>query len=174
MLWWGLSSGDKACLLLAPNRNLLDDSCLPRSRLGARIECPAETHMAFLHGLVGQTLVKWLLDLLNLFLRPCKRHLLLSNKYCRLSLISACAYKCTLWVVLQRSKCPWVEHRASPSKRGWVLFRMLTYLTMKECPCHVYSDSMPSKQIIGQTIVYNGATRDWRPCVKWVACLLTS
>ena len=43
---------------------------------------------------------------------------------------------------------------------GWALFRMLPHLTMKEhlAMSYVYSDSMPSKQIIGQTIVYNGAT----------------
>ena len=29
---------------------------------------------------------------------------------------------------------------------------------MKECPCHVDSDSMPSKEIIGKIIMYNGTT----------------
>ena len=28
----------------------------------------------------------------------------------------------------------------------------------KERPCHVYSDSMPTKQITGQTIMHNEAT----------------
>ena len=37
----------------------------------------------------------------------------------------------------------------------------VSYLTMKERPCHVYSDSMPSKQIIGQTVTYNGTTTDF-------------
>ena len=36
-------------------------------------------------------------------------------------------------------------------------FRML-HLTTKEHPCQVYSELMPSKQIIGQTITYNGTT----------------
>ena len=33
----------------------------------------------------------------------------------------------------------WAEHLTSP------------YLSTKECPCRVYSDSIPLKQIIGQT-----------------------
>ena len=41
---------------------------------------------------------------------------------------------------------------------GWALFRVALHLTTKERPCHVYSDLMPSKQIIGQTITYNEAT----------------
>ena len=32
------------------------------------------------------------------------------------------------------------------------------YWVPKKWPCHVYSDLMPSKQIIGQTVMYNGAT----------------
>ena len=32
---------------------------------------------------------------------------------------------------------------------------LLTHSTTKECSCHVYSDSMPSKQINGQIITYN-------------------
>ena len=34
---------------------------------------------------------------------------------------------------------------------GWALFRVLAHLTAKVRPCHFYSISMPSKQIIGQT-----------------------
>ena len=37
-----------------------------------------------------------------------------------------------------------------PNKLRWVLFQ-LPHLTTKECPCHVLSDSMSSKQINGQT-----------------------
>ena len=39
----------------------------------------------------------------------------------------------------------------------WVLLQMFPRLTTKERSCHVYNDSMPSKQIIRQTIMY-GAT----------------
>ena len=41
---------------------------------------------------------------------------------------------------------------------GWALFRVLPHLTTKERPSHVYSDWMPSKQTIGQTITVSGAT----------------
>ena len=37
-------------------------------------------------------------------------------------------------------------------------FECFRILSSKECPCHVESDLMPSKQIIGQTITYNGTT----------------
>ena len=36
------------------------------------------------------------------------------------------------------------------------------HLTMKERPCHVYGDSIPLKQIIGQTIMYNGTTSGFK------------
>ena len=39
----------------------------------------------------------------------------------------------------------------APNKLRWVLFQVLPHLTMKEYPCHVFSDSMSSKQINGQT-----------------------
>ena len=47
-------------------------------------------------------------------------------------------------------------------------------ITTKERPCHVYSDSMPSKQIIGQTIMYNGNTscfevESWWRTTLWTA-----
>ena len=38
------------------------------------------------------------------------------------------------------------------AKRGGALSSG-SALTTKEHPCHVYSDSMPSKQIIGQTVI---------------------
>ena len=41
---------------------------------------------------------------------------------------------------------------------GWALFRVFPHLTTKERPCLVYSNSMPLKQIIGQTVTYNGTT----------------
>ena len=47
-----------------------------------------------------------------------------------------------------------------PSKSAeewWALFSLFLHLTTKEHPCQVYSDSMPLKQIIGQTIMYNGS-----------------
>ena len=53
---------------------------------------------------------------------------------------------------------PWAEHLAY-QKGGWVLFSVFPHLTMKECPCHVYSDSMPLQQIIEQTIAYNWVTQ---------------
>ena len=46
---------------------------------------------------------------------------------------------------------PWTEHLTNLPK-GWALFWVFPHLTSDECPCHVYSDSMPSKQIIGQTL----------------------
>ena len=51
---------------------------------------------------------------------------------------------------------PWAEHLTSLPKRGMGALSM--HLTMKEHPCHAYSDLMSSKQIIGQTIMYNGAS----------------
>ena len=49
-------------------------------------------------------------------------------------------------------ECPQVHQRG-----GWVLFQVLPHLIMKDHPCHVYSESMPWKQIVGKTITYNGA-----------------
>ena len=40
----------------------------------------------------------------------------------------------------------------------WALFQVFTHLITKEHPSHIYSDSMPSMQIIGQTIMYDGTT----------------
>ena len=53
---------------------------------------------------------------------------------------------------------PWVEHLTGLPKSGWVLFWVLLHLTTKGRPCHVYSDSIPSKHIIGQIIMYDGTT----------------
>ena len=41
---------------------------------------------------------------------------------------------------------------------GWALCRVVPHLTTKERPCHVYSNSMPSRQIIGQTITCHRTT----------------
>jgi len=49
---------------------------------------------------------------------------------------------------------------------GWVFFRVFPHLTKKECPCHIYSDLMPSKQIIGQAITHNGATSSFEVCTQ--------
>ena len=43
-------------------------------------------------------------------------------------------------------------------KQGGVSALSSAHLTTKVHPCHVCSDSMPSRQIIGQTITYNKAT----------------
>ena len=40
----------------------------------------------------------------------------------------------------------------SPKEGGGALFWVSPHLTTKERPCHVHSDLMPSKQIIGQSI----------------------
>ena len=55
-------------------------------------------------------------------------------------------------------ECPWVEHLTCLPKGGWALFRLLPYLTMKEHPYHIYSNSRPSKQIPGHKITYSGIT----------------
>ena len=45
------------------------------------------------------------------------------------------------------------------SQRGvWMLFRLFPYLTTKEHPHNVHSDSKPSKQIMGHEITYSGIT----------------
>ena len=41
---------------------------------------------------------------------------------------------------------PWVEHLTTLTKSGWVLFSGFPHLTMKERPCHVYSDLMHSNE----------------------------
>ena len=43
-------------------------------------------------------------------------------------------------------------------RRGWVLFQLFPHLTTKEHPCHVYSDSKPSKQIIEHKTTYHEIT----------------
>ena len=49
-------------------------------------------------------------------------------------------------------------YKSAKEGGGGVLFQVFSHLTMKEHPCHIYSDSMPLKQIIEQRITYNGAT----------------
>ena len=49
----------------------------------------------------------------------------------------------------------WVSTLQVCQTVGLMLFKCLI-LSLKECPCHVYSDSMPTKQITGQYIyIYN-------------------
>ena len=70
----------------------------------------------------------------------------------RVRMKAVSAYLCSL-VKEQR---PWVEHLQVCQRGGWALFWVFPHLTTKERPCHVNSDLMPLKQIIGQTITYNG------------------
>ena len=49
-------------------------------------------------------------------------------------------------------KHPRAEHLTSLSKSGWTLFWVFPHFTTKQHPCRVSHNSMPSKQIIGQTI----------------------
>ena len=52
-------------------------------------------------------------------------------------------------------------------QRGWwVLFRVFPHLTLKERSCHIYSDLMPLKQIIGQVITQNGAASSFEVCTQ--------
>ena len=53
---------------------------------------------------------------------------------------------------------PLAEELTNLPKRGVGALCSVSILTMKELPCHVYSDLMPSKQIIGQIIAYIGTT----------------
>ena len=60
---------------------------------------------------------------------------------------------------------PWAEQFTSLPKRR---VGTLSSVTMKEQhPCHVYSDSMPLNQIIGQTITYNGAASGFEVKSRW-------
>ena len=61
-------------------------------------------------------------------------------------------------VVSRKSVHGWSTLHKSAKKGGVGALVSVSHLTTKEHPCHVYSDSMPSKQIIGQTITYNGTT----------------
>ena len=49
-------------------------------------------------------------------------------------------------------ECPRAEQHTSLPRRGVGTLSSVSHLTTKGRPCHVYSNSMPSKQIIGQTI----------------------
>ena len=42
--------------------------------------------------------------------------------------------------------------------RGWALFWMFPHLITEEHQSHIYSDSIPFKQVIGQLITYNRTT----------------
>ena len=73
-------------------------------------------------------------------------------------------------------QCPWAEHLTSPLRGEWALFRVLPHLTTKERQCHVYSDSIPSKQIIGPITMYNrnhqwlwSVVQSWRHTMLWTA-----
>ena len=48
-----------------------------------------------------------------------------------------------------------------------MLFRVFPHLTTKECPCHVYSNSMPLKQTIGQTVMCDGTTSSFEVESWW-------
>ena len=64
-------------------------------------------------------------------------------------------------VVLQKSAHWWSTLQVC--QRGWwAIFRVVPHLNTKECPCHVYSDSMPSKQKTGQAIICNGTTNGFK------------
>ena len=75
----------------------------------------------------------------------------------------------TWWVILMyrilTKERPWVEHLTSlPRTFFWVFL----HLTMKEHPCHVYSNLMPSKQII---VMYNRTTcSDSKPSPDGTQC----
>ena len=45
--------------------------------------------------------------------------------------------------------------------RRWVLFWVFRHLTTKERPCHVYSDLIPSKQIVRQIVEYKEINNGW-------------
>ena len=62
---------------------------------------------------------------------------------------------------MYRSLAKEEEHLTSPSKRGVGVLSSVLHLTTKD-PCHVYSDSMPPKQVIRQTIMYNRATSGFK------------
>ena len=51
---------------------------------------------------------------------------------------------------------------------GWVLFRVVPHLTMKEHPCHACSDSMPLKQIIGHATASGFEVESWRHTTLWM------
>ena len=43
-------------------------------------------------------------------------------------------------IVLRKSAISGAPYKSAKA-RGWALFGVFPYLTMKECPCHIYSDS---------------------------------
>ena len=55
------------------------------------------------------------------------------------------------------------EHLTSaPEGGGGGVGTLSSVSHTKVRPCHVYSDSMPSKQIIGQTITFNKTTSGFK------------
>ena len=80
--------------------------------------------------------------------QPCpllQRHL---NLLCTCTYVHYCSHV---------KECPWAEHLTSLPKRR-VGFQVLSHLTTKECPCHVYRNFLVSIEIIRQTLTYNRAT----------------
>ena len=71
-------------------------------------------------------------------------------------------------IVSQKSARGWSTLHKS-AKEGVGALLSVAHLTTKECSCHVYSDSMPLKQITRQTIMYKGTTSGFR--VKGTATL---
>ena len=83
--------------------------------------------------------------------------------------------------------CPWAEFLTSLWRRGVGLLQIVLAFNNKRAPVYVYSDSMPLKQIVGQTLLYNRATSwplkacntrssnvpplAWR--TKWTASVIT-
>ena len=49
---------------------------------------------------------------------------------------------------------PWAEHLTSLPRRVVCALSSVSALIHEEDLCHVYSDSLPSKQITGQIIMY--------------------
>ena len=62
----------------------------------------------------------------------------------------------TITIVSQKSTMGGAPYKSAKEGGGRSFERF--HLSPKEHPCHVYIGLMPSKQITGQTIVYNGNT----------------
>ena len=56
---------------------------------------------------------------------------------------------------------PWAKHFTSLPNSGVGAFPSVSAFK-KDCPCHVYNDLMLSKEIIGQIMMYIGATTDFK------------
>ena len=70
---------------------------------------------------------------------------------------SLVAYNFNSTTVSRKSAYGWSTLQVC-QRGGWALFRMFPHLTTKGHPRHVYSNSKPSKQIIGHKITYNRIT----------------